>query len=127
MPELPEVETIKNTLNKLVIGKTIESVTVKWPNIVKKPTEVEQFKDALKGQTIHSIGRQGKFLLFYLDDLTLVSHLRMEGKYGVYDREDSLEPHTHIIFTFTDQLELRYKDVRKFGTMHLFTKGTEMT
>jgi formamidopyrimidine-DNA glycosylase len=125
MPELPEVETIKRTLIQLVKGKTIESVSVFWPKMIKKPIEVEQFKDALKGQTILDVDRRGKFLKFILSDYVLVSHLRMEGRYGLYNQFDPIEKHTHVIFTFTDGTELRYRDVRKFGTMHLFKKGEE--
>ena len=126
MPELPEVETVRRTLEQLVLGKEIQSVAVYWPNIIKKPAEHEQFADALKGQRIEAVGRRGKFLLFYFTDLVMVSHLRMEGKYGLFSADEPVEKHTHVIFTFTDQTELRYKDVRKFGTMHLFAKGDEL-
>lgn len=125
MPELPEVETVKNTLQQLVIGKTIDSVIVKWANMVKQPDDVEQFTFLLKGQTIEDIKRRGKFLKFELTDYVLVSHLRMEGKYGVFSTEEPVENHTHVIFLFSDGMELRYKDVRKFGTFHLFVKGEE--
>lgn len=127
MPELPEVETVRRTLEQLIVGKEIEKVQVLYPKIIKKPEVHEEFSDALKGQCVESIGRRGKFLLLYLTDLVIVSHLRMEGKYAVHDASDSLEKHTHVLFTFTDGTELRYKDVRKFGTMHLFLKGEEMT
>lgn len=126
MPELPEVETVRRTLEQLVLGKEIMEVTVLWPKIIKAPEPVEQFQDALKGQTIQNIGRRGKFLIFTLDDYAMVSHLRMEGKYGVHSKEEPYDKHTHVIFTFTDGSELRYRDVRKFGTMHLFRKGEEM-
>ncbi|QOR65801.1 DNA-formamidopyrimidine glycosylase [Cytobacillus suaedae] len=125
MPELPEVETVRRTLAQLVLGKKIEEVRVLWPKMVKKPSEVEQFIDALKGQTIHEISRRGKFLKFILDDYVLVSHLRMEGRYGLYSTDEPYDKHTHVFFTFTDKTQLRYKDVRKFGTMHLFKKGEE--
>lgn len=125
MPELPEVETIRRTLAQLVLGKEINEVTVLWPNIIKKPEPVEQFQDALIGQTIQGIDRRGKFLLFILDDYVLVSHLRMEGKYAVYAKEEPYDKHTHVVFSFIDGHELRYRDVRKFGTMHLFAKGQE--
>lgn len=125
MPELPEVETVRRTLLSLIKGKTIKEVSVFWPKIIKKPDDVEQFKDALRGQTVLDIGRRGKFLKFYLDDYVLVSHLRMEGKYGLYDKTEPYDKHTHVLFTFTDDTQLRYRDVRKFGTMHLFKKGEE--
>ena len=66
MPELPEVETVRRTLEQLVLGKEIKEVAVFWPNIIKKPEPVEQFQDALIGQTIRAIGRRGKVFNFYL-------------------------------------------------------------
>lgn len=125
MPELPEVETVRRTLKHLVVGKTIADVVIHWPKIIKLPDDIEIFRLKLKGQTIRDIGRRGKFLKIILDDLVIVSHLRMEGR---YERRESGEPcdkHTHVIFQFTDGTELRYRDVRKFGTMHLFPKGEE--
>lgn len=125
MPELPEVETVRRTLKKLVLNKTIENISVFWPKIIKNPVEIEQFIDALKGETINDVGRRGKFLIFYTENFSLVSHLRMEGKYGLYPKEEPFDKHTHVIFHFTDDTELRYRDVRKFGTMHLYKKGDE--
>jgi formamidopyrimidine-DNA glycosylase len=125
LPELPEVETVRKTLKHLVLHKEIANITVYWPKIIKSPVEVEQFIDALKGETIVDIGRRGKFLIIYTDQFALVSHLRMEGKYGLYPKEEPFDKHTHVIFHFTDDTELRYRDVRKFGTMHLYKKGEE--
>lgn len=127
MPELPEVETIRRTLLQLIIGKKIQSVSVFWPKIIKLPLEVEQFADALIGQTMQDIGRRGKFLVFYTEIYALVSHLRMEGRYTLAQSEEPVDKHTHVIFHFTDGTELRYRDVRKFGTMHLFRKGDEFS
>ncbi|MEH7331455.1 DNA-formamidopyrimidine glycosylase [Neobacillus drentensis] len=125
MPELPEVETVRKTLKKLVLHKTIESISVFWPKIIKNPVEVEQFTDALKGETILDVGRRGKFLILYTNQFAMVSHLRMEGKYGLHPKDEPFDKHTHVIFHFTDGTELRYRDVRKFGTMHLYKKGEE--
>lgn len=125
MPELPEVETVRKTLEALVIGKEIRDVAVHWPKMVKHPEELEQFTDALRGQHILDIGRRGKFLIFYTENYALISHLRMEGKYGVFSGDEPIDKHTHAIFQFTDGSEMRYKDVRKFGTFHLYKKGEE--
>jgi len=127
LPELPEVETVRKTLKKMVLNKTIGEITVYWPKIIKNPVEVEQFIDALKKETIIDVGRRGKFLIIYTDHFALVSHLRMEGKYGLHPKELPFDKHTHVIFHFTDDTELRYRDVRKFGTMHLYKKGEEFT
>jgi len=127
MPELPEVEAVRRSLIELVAGQRITDVTVGWPKIIKSPEQYEQFQDALKGQTIHDVDRKGKFLIFLLDDYCLVSHLRMEGNYSLHKQEDPVDKHTHVVFHFSDGMELRYRDVRKFGTMHLFAKGSEWT
>lgn len=126
MPELPEVETVKRTLNRLVAGRTIERASVMLDRIIQRPKDPELFCALLQGQTIRGLERRGKFLRFLLDDYVLVSHLRMEGRYGVYAAGDEVEKHTHVIFRFTDGAELRYKDVRQFGTMHLFPAGEEL-
>lgn len=126
MPELPEVETIRKTLKRFILNKTIDQVEVYWSNIVKHPDDVNEFKHILVGQSFRDIKRKGKFLIFYLDDYALVSHLRMEGKYTVHQQNEEIQKHTHIIFRFTNGEELRYNDVRKFGTMHVFPKGSHL-
>jgi formamidopyrimidine-DNA glycosylase len=125
MPELPEVETVRRSLEVTIIGKKINNVEVLWSNIIKLPGDPSEFDMRISGQTIRKMGRRGKFLLFYLDTDVLVSHLRMEGKYGIHDESEPVDKHVHVIFHFTDGTALRYKDVRKFGTMHLFPIGSE--
>lgn len=125
MPELPEVETVRRTLQQLVSGKRIERVSVNLPRIIRRPLEIEQFVAELNGQTIRDVTRRAKFLRFVLDDVVLISHLRMEGRYGLFGADEPVEKHTHVIFHFEDGTELRYKDVRQFGTMHVFALGTE--
>lgn len=126
MPELPEVETVRRTLNELISGKTIAKVSVHLRRIIIKPTEPDLFAAALVGQTFQRVERRGKFLRFVLDGLVMISHLRMEGRYGVYGSDEPVDKHTHVIFHLTDHTELRYKDVRQFGTMHLFSPGDEL-
>lgn len=127
MPELPEVETVRRTLGQLVTGKTIERVTVLLPRIIQRPDDTVAFAAMLAGRTIRAVERRGKFLRLILDGMVLVSHLRMEGRYGVYRADEEIERHTHVLFHFTDGTELRYRDVRQFGTMHLFEPGEDLT
>ena len=117
MPELPEVETVRRGLEKLILGKTIQSVEVKYPKMIQ--TDQDAFRQDLPGQEIRAMGRRGKYLLFYLTDLVLISHLRMEGKYFFYPDEVPLRKHAHVFFHFTDGSTLVYEDVRKFGTMEV--------
>ena len=116
MPELPEVETVKNTLKRQVIGKKIISVDVLY-NMIDKP-DVETFKKLVKNQTIIDIKRRGKFLMFELNDYYLLSHLRMEGKYFI---DGNITRHDHVVFHFDDGI-LKYNDTRKFGKMYLIDK-----
>jgi len=125
MPELPEVETIRRTLNALIAGKTVARVTVRLPRILQRPDDPAAFSAMLEGRTFQRVERRGKFLLMMLDGLTLVSHLRMEGRYGVFPSDEPLAPHTHVVFHLSDGTDLRYRDVRQFGTMHLFQSGEE--
>ncbi|MFT8363257.1 MAG: DNA-formamidopyrimidine glycosylase [Sporolactobacillus sp.] len=127
MPELPEVETVKRTLNELIPGKTIARVEIRWPAIIRRPADPTAFADLLSGETVDHVDRRGKFLLFRFDHVVMVSHLRMEGRYRLDPEEAPDDRYTHVIFHFTDQTALRYRDVRKFGTMHLFLPGEEET
>jgi len=126
MPELPEVESVRNGLVDLVSERTIGKVTVRWDNIIKEP-KIELFQKNLEGQTIETIRRRGKFLLFILTDYVLISHLRMEGKFRLEVEGTPLTKHTHVIFSLNDGQELRYLDVRKFGKMSLVSKKELLT
>ncbi|MCK9470943.1 MAG: DNA-formamidopyrimidine glycosylase [Bacilli bacterium] len=120
MPELPEVETVRNTLKKNILNKKIKEVKVYFEKIIRN-VQVDLFKEKLKGQEFVDILRRGKYLIFELNDYYLVSHLRMEGKYNLMQQEE-LSKHEHVVFSFLDGTNLRYHDVRKFGTMDLFPK-----
>ena len=121
MPELPEVETVKNTLKRLVLTRTIKSVVVRYDNIIEYPMS-DEFIEKIKNQKINDIHRRGKWLLFELSDFYLLSHLRMEGKYFLKTNHDELDKHEHIIFKLDNGEELRYRDTRKFGKMWLVDK-----
>ncbi|WP_062305838.1 bifunctional DNA-formamidopyrimidine glycosylase/DNA-(apurinic or apyrimidinic site) lyase [Alicyclobacillus sendaiensis] len=122
MPELPEVETVRRHLAERVEGDVICGVDVRLPRIVRYPAP-EMFAERLKGQGIRRVGRRGKYLLFELDRGLLVSHLRMEGRYAVADPSEPEDPHTHVVFRLASGRELRYADVRQFGTMDAVLAG----
>ena len=121
MPELPEVETVKNGLIKKVKGRKILSCKVNWDGIIAYP-DTKMFIKEIANQTIKDITRRGKFLMFVLDDYYLISHLRMEGKYFIKETTEPLSKHDHVIFKLDNKKELRYNDTRKFGKMHLVKK-----
>ena len=80
MPELPEVETVKQSLKSRLLGKKIIRTRVLWDNIIAYPSK-EEFVKETADKTINDIKRRGKWLLFETEKYFLLSHLRMEGKY----------------------------------------------
>lgn len=124
MPELPEVETVRRGLMRIAAGRKINGIDVLYGKTITN--NVEEFRQALIGQTIKEIDRRGKYLLFrFTNQLTLVSHLRMEGSYFNQPTGAEVDKHTHVIFHFTDQTDLCYRDTRKFGRMALVKTGDE--
>ncbi len=124
MPELPEVETVRRVLKELVIDKKIVDVEIRHEKMIKNVSP-DVFTESLIGETISDVRRLGKYLFIDTDNYTLISHLRMEGKYNYYDGYVELGKHDYIIFYFADDTQLRYNDTRKFGTMELVAKNHE--
>lgn len=123
MPELPEVETVKRSLEPYLVGKKITGVDIYYGGIVKEP-EPAVFRSLIQDKEIKSLGRRGKYLLLNLsEDLTLVIHLRMTGRLTVTDRAQPVDKHTHLIFRLSGEKELRFTDVRKFGLVYLVPTG----
>lgn len=123
MPELPEVETVRRGLERLVVSRTISSVEVKVPKMIK--TSYDSFLNDLAGQTIQAMRRRGKYLIFDFGQLIMISHLRMEGKYLLFTDQVPVNKHFHLFFTLDDGSTLVYQDVRKFGTFDLLAKNQE--
>ncbi len=120
MPEIAEVETVRNTLKKKILHKKIIDINIIYGKIIEN--DLEEFKKILIGKEFIDIKRKGKWLMFELDDYYLLSHLRMEGKFFLKNSDEEIAKHEHIIFTFADNTDLRYHDTRKFGRMNLVKK-----
>ncbi len=120
MPEIAEVETVRNTLKRMILKKKIVDVKIIYPRMIE--SNIEDFKKILVGREFIDIKRIGKWLLFDLGDYYLLSHLRMEGKFFVKDSKEELAKHEHIVISFLDKTDLRYHDTRKFGRMNLVRK-----
>ncbi|AKP66769.1 DNA-formamidopyrimidine glycosylase [Companilactobacillus ginsenosidimutans] len=123
MPEMPEVETVRRGLVEQVKNKKIVNVEILYQNLITG--NVDEFIETVTNARITNIGRRAKFLLIYLDNgYTIISHLRMEGKYRVSSDESAIDKHSHAIFTLDDGQMLIYNDVRKFGRMQLWPTAT---
>ncbi len=119
MPELPEVETIKNELAPHVLGRTFTSITLLWDGIVKTPS-IDEFCSRLVGQKIAGLSRHGKYLVLSLnDDDSLVIHLKMSG--SLLLSRDTTEPpqYTRAVFHLDRGINIFFRDTRKFGGIWL--------
>lgn len=132
MPELPEVETVRTGLERLIVGQTIADVRFDTPkSFPNAPDEVSQF---LIGAQVQQIRRRAKVLLIDLStEYTLVTHLKMTGQlvyrgeqnFGAGHPNDSLvgalpDKSTRVTFTFAAGGNLYFNDQRKFGWMKLY-------
>ena len=119
MPELPEVETVKNILEPAIKNKTIDYIDVFYDRLIQ--SDLITFKNELKNRTILYLSRYGKYLFIHLDnDLVIITHLRMEGKFRTAkDYSSARIKHTSMIFYFKDGTALAFDDTRKFGLMYL--------
>jgi len=119
VPELPEVETVRRDLVRHVLGRCVVTVEVTGRRSVRRQDPVE-FAGALRGRTIESVSRRGKYLFATLDDAALlVVHLRMSGQLLLVPSGASTprEPHTHVVLGLDDVSELRFVDPRTFGEL----------
>jgi formamidopyrimidine-DNA glycosylase len=123
VPELPEVETLRQDLSKEVTGRKIKLVAVANGRSVRRHQSAKHFRAPLEGRTIKAVGRLGKYLLVTLDSGdTLVVHLGMSGQLlRVKSPKEPKVKHTHVVITFTQGGELRYVDPRTFGEMFVST------
>ncbi len=121
MPELPEVESIRQGLNAALPGQVINHVEIRWPGVVATHT-ADAFQQAIEGLRFGPIGRRGKYLILSLPPYDLVIHLRMTGR--LYVCESALpdwetHPHVRAVFTLAGGGRLYMHDLRKFGRMYL--------
>ncbi len=119
MPELPEVETIKNELGPYVIGCRITGVILPWEGIVRYPVP-QEFRSRLIGQGICGMDRRGKYLVFNLSSGdALIIHLRMTGSLLLNPASAPTERFTRAILHLDNESAIFFCDPRKFGAMWL--------
>lgn len=117
MPELPEIETIKNELSPWIIGQSFTEVCILDDRIVANGSG-EQLQRDLVGQRVEGLSRRGKYLLLRLSSGTsLVMHLRMTGSLLLDCRED--EPYIRAAFHLSNGHRLVFRDPRRFGLIWL--------
>src|ERR1700754_3328428 len=129
MPELPEVETVRQGLAKWVAGRTIRTVEVLHPRAIRRHLPGDaHFVAMLEGHTIVDISRRGKYLWFPLDSGdAILGHLGMSGQLLMQPAGTEDEKHLRIRITFTaGGPQLRFVDQRTFGGLAVSEDGAEL-
>lgn len=119
MPEMPEVTTVRKVLTQKLKGYKIKSVDVYYPKIIE--SNLEEFKK-LSNKTINDIKQIGKWMIFDLGDIYMLSHLRMEGKYYIRNKGSKPGFHDLVYFHLDHDTDLVYNDTRRFGILTLCDK-----
>src|SRR5438093_437897 len=106
MPELPEVELMARSLDRLVSGRRIVAAKLLQSDIAPDTTP-RAFARGLRGRRIEGVGRRGKLIVFVFErGLFLLTHLRMTGRFLLLPTEAPLPKHTHAIFYLDDERRL---------------------
>lgn len=132
MPELPEVEIVKQSLSKLINKKI---VNIKICNTKLRYKISSKLSKVLINQKILKILRRSKYLIFFFKKNLLLAHLGMTGKFiliqnkdflklerGLYCNFNQSSKHDHIYFHLNDGFTLVYNDIRKFGFLKIYKK-----
>lgn len=124
MPELPEVETIARHLRlgwagaPPLPGRQITAVTLRWPRHIASPSPAH-FRRQIAGRRVLDVRRRGKYIVFPLDQGTLLIHLKMSGDLQVLPQDAPRERFDRTVFHLDQGWDLRFSDARKFGKAFL--------
>ncbi|MDY7019346.1 MAG: bifunctional DNA-formamidopyrimidine glycosylase/DNA-(apurinic or apyrimidinic site) lyase [Chloroflexota bacterium] len=124
MPELPEVETIKNELLPWVVGQRVTQVTILDGRLVSG-ISVEEFRRRLIGQMIDDIGRRGKYIIFHLaSGQSLIIHLRMTG--ALLLNPNKADRYARAVLQLSNGVQLVFSDRRRLGVMWLVKDASDI-
>jgi len=116
MPELPEVETSRRGIEPYLCEQRIDSIIVRNRNL-RWPVRAEVARQ-LTGQTILSVSRRAKYLLINTTNGSAMIHLGMSGSVYIVDHDSPATVHEHFDFRLGSGKSLRYRDPRRFGSLH---------
>lgn len=125
MPELPEVETVRLSLESRLPGKVVEGVLVREPRL-RYPVDKSKLKRLIRGRRIERLSRRAKYLIIHFSgNSCLVVHLGMTGGFFIVPDAAEIDRHDHVIFRLNDGTHLRFRDPRRFGLV-VATTGDEL-
>ena len=121
MPELPEVEVLRRSLEPHLVGDRIERVEVRNPAL-REPVETAKLRRAVAGREVIALRRRSKYLLIDLEgERTVAVHLGMSGRLTLVPGDTPAEPHEHVAFQLRSGRRLRLRDPRRFGLVFAFS------
>jgi formamidopyrimidine-DNA glycosylase len=126
VPELPEVETVRATLEPALVGRRFERVEIADPRVTR-PLDPDEIALELQGEVVDAVERRGKYLVFrFRSGRVLLIHLRMTGSL-LHARNGTLEddPYRRAVVRLDDGSDITYRDVRRFGTWVLLEPEEE--
>lgn len=119
MPELPEVETVKNSLHKHFLNSQVKGIDFMRDNL-REPFDIPVIKRILVDQHVNSIRRRGKYLVLSTKAGHVISHLGMSGKILCLASKNPEYKHTHFVIEAVksnQKVFLHYVDPRRFGRL----------
>ncbi|WP_423821596.1 bifunctional DNA-formamidopyrimidine glycosylase/DNA-(apurinic or apyrimidinic site) lyase [Salinisphaera sp. SPP-AMP-43] len=119
MPELPEVETTRAGIAPHVRGQRVRTVIVRQPQL-RWPVSPELARD-LPEQTLHTVYRRAKYLLFVADSGHVCLHLGMSGRLRIVPADTPPETHDHVDIVLDNDTAVRFNDARRFGSLFWLT------
>ena len=125
MPELPEVETVVRDLRPLLVGRRFEAVRAGKRKLRRAWSAA--WEPHLVGRTVQGVRRRGKWIVLELEGGgLLVVHLGMTGQFTVRPASEPVQDHTHLIFDLDNGQQLRFRDVRRFGSATYYPNAEEL-
>jgi len=126
MPELPEVEVIRQGLQKHLPGHQMVAVKVSHKKL-RLPVPIKQLKQYIVGAGVTSVDRRAKYLLIRMDNgATMAIHLGMSGRLGLFASSAPLKKHDHLRWQLDNSNDLRFNDSRMFGSVQVLAPGETM-
>ena len=118
MPELPEVETVTNSVKKHILNKSFDSLELFCPKTLDNFTILD-FDKKIKDKKVVNVFRRAKYIIIQFENILLAVHLRMTGKLYAVDSLEKDQKHISLYLPF-DNKYLIYKDTRKFGRFYMY-------
>jgi formamidopyrimidine-DNA glycosylase len=127
VPELPEVETVRASLEPVLVGRRFERVEITDPRVTR-PLDPDEVAVELQGEVVDAVERRGKYLIVrFRSGRVLLIHLRMTGSL-LHRRNGTLQddPYRRAVVNLDDGSDVTYRDVRRFGTWLLLEPGEDV-